>query len=144
MAPHSTCIAAMHGSIVCQTLAEAEAMADAGFDRILLTYPLVGHAKWARAAALASRVNLRAIGDSAAIAHGSLRSCHLRVRSGSSSSAIPASGAQECKRRRTPLPSRQRSPQIPELRLDGLLTHPAPSASQPWSRGRSSSCWKHL
>src|SRR5579862_9131892 len=45
--------------ITCQKLGEAEVMADAGLDDILLSYPLIGPAKAARLAALAKRVTMR-------------------------------------------------------------------------------------
>jgi D-serine deaminase-like pyridoxal phosphate-dependent protein len=56
--------------IACQKLGEAEVMADAGLDDILITYPLVGRPKAARLAALARRVKVGVVGDSAAVAEG--------------------------------------------------------------------------
>ena len=56
--------------ITCQKLGEAEVMADAGFDDILLSFPLVGAAKAERLAALAERVKMTVVGDSAAVAEG--------------------------------------------------------------------------
>jgi D-serine deaminase-like pyridoxal phosphate-dependent protein len=53
-----------HG-ITCQKLGEAEVMADAGLDDILLSYPLIGPAKASRLAALASRVTMRVAVDNA-------------------------------------------------------------------------------
>src|SRR5207344_2275125 len=44
--------------ITCQKLGEAEVMADAGIDDILLSFPLVGEAKAERLAALAERVKM--------------------------------------------------------------------------------------
>ena len=57
--------------ITCQKLGEAEVMADAGFDDILLSFPLVGEAKAERLAALAERVKMTVVGDSAVVAEGS-------------------------------------------------------------------------
>ena len=54
--------------ITCQKLGEAEVMADAGLDDILLSFPLVGAAKAERLAALARRVTMSVVGDSAAAA----------------------------------------------------------------------------
>jgi D-serine deaminase-like pyridoxal phosphate-dependent protein len=51
--------------ITCQKLGEAEVMADAGLDDILITYPLVGAAKEQRLAALAGRVHIAVAADSA-------------------------------------------------------------------------------
>ena len=56
--------------ITCQKLGEAEVMADAGFDDILLSFPLVGEAKAERLAALAERVKMTVVGDSAEVALG--------------------------------------------------------------------------
>src|SRR6186713_1073095 len=46
------------GGITCQKLGEAEVMADAGLDDILLSFPLVGIAKAERLASLAGRVTM--------------------------------------------------------------------------------------
>src|SRR5437660_3367057 len=56
--------------ITCQKLGEAEVMADAGIDDILISFPLVGGAKAERLAALAERVTVSVVGDSAAVAEG--------------------------------------------------------------------------
>lgn len=45
--------------ITCQKLGEAEVMADAGLDDILISYPLIGPAKALRLAALARRITMR-------------------------------------------------------------------------------------
>lgn len=63
-------VAAGAGGITCQKLGEAERMADAGFDNILLSYTLVGGAKAHRLAALARRIKLTVCCDSAVGAHG--------------------------------------------------------------------------
>ncbi|HWK44564.1 MAG TPA: alanine racemase [Stellaceae bacterium] len=51
------------GGITCQKLGEAEVMADAGLDDILISYPLIGPAKRDRLAALARRVTMRTAVD---------------------------------------------------------------------------------
>jgi D-serine deaminase-like pyridoxal phosphate-dependent protein len=56
--------------ITCQKLGEAEIFADAGFDDILISFPLVGAAKAERLAALARRAHIGVVGDSAAVAEG--------------------------------------------------------------------------
>jgi D-serine deaminase-like pyridoxal phosphate-dependent protein len=56
--------------ITCQKLGEAEVMADAGIDDILVSFPLVGEAKAERLAALAGRVKMSVVGDSSAVAEG--------------------------------------------------------------------------
>ena len=45
-------------------------MADAGIEDILLSFPLVGEAKAERLAALAARVKMTVVGDSAVVAEG--------------------------------------------------------------------------
>jgi len=49
--------------ITCQKLGEAEVMADAGLDDILLSYPMIGPAKAARLGALAKRVRMQTVVD---------------------------------------------------------------------------------
>lgn len=50
--------------LTCQKLSEAEVFADAGFDDILVSYPLVGEAKIERLRALAERVHVTVVVDS--------------------------------------------------------------------------------
>jgi D-serine deaminase-like pyridoxal phosphate-dependent protein len=50
--------------ITCQKLGEAEVMADAGLDDMLISYPLIGRAKALRLAALARRARMRVAADS--------------------------------------------------------------------------------
>ena len=67
--------------------------ADAGFDDILISFPLVGQAKGERLAALAGRVRIAVVGDSAAVAEGLSASWQATGTTwSSSSSATPASG----------------------------------------------------
>ncbi|MFL5902026.1 MAG: alanine racemase, partial [Solirubrobacterales bacterium] len=56
--------------IACQKLGEAEVMAAAGLDDILMTYPLVGARKAARFAALAREITMAAVGDSELVVRG--------------------------------------------------------------------------
>jgi D-serine deaminase-like pyridoxal phosphate-dependent protein len=63
-------VAAGACGITCQKLGEAEVMADAGLDDILISFPLVGTAKAERLAALARRITVSVVGDSAAVANG--------------------------------------------------------------------------
>src|SRR6188508_1155384 len=51
-------------------LGEAEVMADAGFDDLLVAYPVVGEAKLARLRALRERARVRVSLDSVAVARG--------------------------------------------------------------------------
>jgi len=54
--------------IACQKLGEAEVMADSGIDDILVSFPLLGTAKVERLAALARRMRIAVVGDSAEVA----------------------------------------------------------------------------
>ncbi|WP_413987915.1 D-TA family PLP-dependent enzyme [Labrys okinawensis] len=57
--------------ITCQKLSEADAMTDGtGIDDVLITYNLVGEAKQERLKALAGKVKLRVVADSAAVVDG--------------------------------------------------------------------------
>lgn len=57
-------VAAGARGITCQKLGEAEVFADAGFDDILVSFPLVGRAKIDRLRALAERVRVAVVVDS--------------------------------------------------------------------------------
>ncbi len=63
-------IAAGAAGITCQKLSEAEVMADAGFDDILITYNIIGLAKLARLKALARRCRVSVCADSKATIAG--------------------------------------------------------------------------
>lgn len=56
--------------ITCQKIGEAEVMADAGLDDILLTYNILGERKLARLMALAARVKLSMTADSMVVVRG--------------------------------------------------------------------------
>ncbi|GLS20310.1 alanine racemase [Labrys miyagiensis] len=57
--------------ITCQKLSEADAMTDGtGIDDVLITYNLVGEAKQERLKALAGKIKLRVVADSAAVVEG--------------------------------------------------------------------------
>lgn len=61
------------GGLTCQKLGEAEVMANAGFDNLLISYSIMGEAKLNRLAALARRVSLVVSCDGMAIADGLAR-----------------------------------------------------------------------
>jgi len=56
--------------VTCQKLGEAEVMADAGIDDILITYNLLGAAKLGRLAALAGRARVGVVADDATVVDG--------------------------------------------------------------------------
>jgi D-serine deaminase-like pyridoxal phosphate-dependent protein len=119
--------------ITCQKLGEAEVMAAAGLRDILLTFPLVGSAKAARAARLAGEVRLAAVGDSETVAR-------------SLAAAAAAEGTEirflvECDTgfRRTGVQSPEEAADLaelvaglPGLRFGGLMTYPTVPESGPW------------
>jgi D-serine deaminase-like pyridoxal phosphate-dependent protein len=63
-------IAAGAEGITCQKLGEAEVMADAGIDRILIPYNIIGEVKLERLVKLAHRVDLTVTADSAFTVQG--------------------------------------------------------------------------
>jgi D-serine deaminase-like pyridoxal phosphate-dependent protein len=121
--------------ITCQKLGEAEVMVDAGFDDIMITFPLVGQRKAQRLAALAHRVKLTVVGDSAPVAEGL---AEVLAQEG-----VVVDFLVECDTglARTGVQSPQAAAELAELvaRLDGLrfaglMTYPTRPESGPWLR----------
>jgi D-serine deaminase-like pyridoxal phosphate-dependent protein len=121
--------------ITCQKLGEAEVMADAGIDDILISFPLIGDAKAERLATLARRVTVSVVGDSAAVANGlsiALASHGLEVDflvecdTGNARTGVqsPAAAAELA----TLVAS------LDGLRFAGLMTYPTLPESGPWLR----------
>jgi len=121
--------------ITCQKLGEAEVMADAGIDDILLSFPLLGAAKAERLAALARRVRIAVVGDSAEVARslspvlaregvevGFLVECDTGFRR--TGVQTPAAAAELARLAASP----------PGLRFAGLMTYPTVPESGPWLR----------
>lgn len=121
--------------IACQKTSEAEVMADAGFDDILIPYNIIGPAKLERMMNLARRVKLSVAADSAftvrAYAEAAQKKgIELSVlvecdtgdgRCGVQSPAEAAGLARLIHR-------------LPGLRLGGLMTHPCTEHSDPFVR----------
>ncbi|CAM5766446.1 alanine racemase [Labrys miyagiensis] len=112
--------------ITCQKLSEADAMTEgAGIDDVLITYNLIGEAKRERLRALAGRVRLSVVADSAAVVDDL-------------SAAMDGSGHQltvlvECDTgaRRCGVPTPEAAAELsgriassPNLRFGGLMTYP--------------------
>jgi D-serine deaminase-like pyridoxal phosphate-dependent protein len=121
--------------ITCQKLGEAEVMAEAGLDDILISYPLVGQRKAERLAALAGRVKVAVVGDSAAIAEG------LAAVLGPQ--GIEVDFLVECDTgfERTGVQTPRAAADLAQLvaglsglRLAGLMTYPTLPESGPWLR----------
>jgi D-serine deaminase-like pyridoxal phosphate-dependent protein len=66
--------------ITCQKLGEAEVMADAGIDDILISYNLIGEEKMARLAALQARANMTVAADNAVVIDGLARAAAISGR----------------------------------------------------------------
>lgn len=116
--------------ITCQKLGEAEVMVDAGLDDILISYPLMGEAKAARLAALASRARMRVAIDnpialataaSAARQSGAEIGVLVEFDSGAARTGVTSVEAL--------LELAQAVRAAPGLRFDGLMTYPLSRAS---------------
>ena len=117
--------------ITCQKLGEAEVMADAGLDDILISYPLIGEAKSLRLAALARRLGtLCVVADSepavdsaarAALASGRTIGVLVEFDSGAKRTGVVSAG------QAVALARRVRDSE--GLRFDGLMTYPASTAT---------------
>jgi len=128
-------VAAGAAGITCQKLGEAEVMAAAGIDDILLTFPLVGRPKAERAARLAREVQLGVAADNERAARDL-------------SDACAAEGTEirflvECDTGfgRTGVQSPEEAADLgelvaglPGLHFGGLMTYPTVPASGPWLR----------
>jgi len=123
------------GGITCQKLGEAEVMAEAGLDDILISYPLVGRQKAERLAALARKVKVGVVGDSAAVAEGL---APVLARQG-----LEVDFLVECDTgfERTGVQSPQAAAELAELvaglpgvHFTGLMTYPTLPESGPWLR----------
>jgi D-serine deaminase-like pyridoxal phosphate-dependent protein len=113
--------------LTCQKLGEAEVMADAGFDDLLVSFPVVGGGKLGRLTSLLARANVRTIVDDATLlpgldsaasaagkALGVLVDCDTglgRTGVGSPADAVELAGVVDG---------------YPALRFDGFLTYPSP------------------
>jgi D-serine deaminase-like pyridoxal phosphate-dependent protein len=121
--------------ITCQKLGEAEVMADAGFDDIMVSYPLVGAAKAARLADLAGKVRMSVVGDSAAVAEG--LSDVLAGRGVTVDFLVECDTGYGRTGVQSPLGAAElaeRVDALPGLRFAGLMTHPSLAPSGPWLR----------
>jgi D-serine deaminase-like pyridoxal phosphate-dependent protein len=121
--------------ITCQTLGEAEVMAAVGIDDILISFPLVGETKAERLAALAQRITVSTVGDSAAVANGL---SNVLTRHG-----IEVGFLVECDtgNGRTGVQTPEEAAELAVLvhgldglRFAGLMTYPTPPESGAWLR----------
>lgn len=119
--------------ITCQKLGEAEVMADAGFDDILITYNILGDPKLHRLTRLASRVRLCVTADSATTIHGLSHAC---ASAGTEVGVMVEfeSGKQRCGVQ-TPQEAATLTrliTSLPGLRFEGLMTYPTTEQTVPF------------
>jgi len=119
--------------ITCQKLGEAEVMADAGCDDILLSYEIVGERNLRRLTALAGRVRVTAVADSPAVALG------LSAAAARAGLALPVLVDGDTGYHRTGVATpalavalAQRIAGLPGLRFAGLFTYPTLPTTRPW------------
>ena len=92
-------IAAGAKGITCQKIGEAEVMADAGIDDILISYNLIGDEKMARLGALQAKANMTVAADNSTVIAGLPQAAALPAgRSRWWSNATPAASAPASKR----------------------------------------------
>ena len=131
--------AAGAAGITVAKVAEAELYVDAGFDDVVIAYPVAGIAKWARIAALAGRARIavnvenptaaRGLSDAAAAA-GVTIGVWLDVDSGLGRCGVPAERQDDL------IVLGRLARELPGLRLEGLTTY---RGSRLPGRGRSRS-----
>lgn len=119
--------------ITCQKLGEAEVMADAGLDDILITYNILGESKLQRLTRLAKRIRLCVTADSDVTIRGLSQAC--------ASAGIEVgvmvefeSGKQRCGVQ-TPEEAAvlgRLITSLPGLRFEGLMTYPTTEQSVPF------------
>lgn len=115
--------------LACQKLGEAEVMADAGLDDLLITFPLLGAAKAGRLAALARRGRVGVTADSAAILDGLSRA--LAAARAEADVLVDCDTGYGRTGVRTPAEAAAlalRAASLPGLRFRGLATYPSTPA----------------
>jgi D-serine deaminase-like pyridoxal phosphate-dependent protein len=121
--------------LTCQKLGEAEVMADAGFDDLLVSFPVLGGGKLERLTSLLARANVRTIVDDAALLPG--------LDSAASSAGKPLGVLVDCDTGlgRTGVASPADAVELAgvvdghaALRFDGFLTYPSPPGAADFLR----------
>ena len=111
--------------ITCQKLGEAEVMADAGIDDILISYNLIGEEKMARLGALQAKANMTVAADNSVVSPACRRRPRFPAgRCRSWSSATPGANAPGSRLRRKPSRSHARSRPPKGLRFAGFMLYP--------------------
>jgi D-serine deaminase-like pyridoxal phosphate-dependent protein len=121
--------------IACQKLGEAEVMAAAGLDDVLITFPLVGPAKAERFAALARERRMGTVGDSAEVARSlSTALAHEGVEADFLVECDTGFGRTGVQSADEALELARLVSSLPGLRFAGLMTYPTLPESGPWLR----------
>ncbi|HEX7015012.1 MAG TPA: D-TA family PLP-dependent enzyme [Cyclobacteriaceae bacterium] len=119
--------------ITCQKLGEAEVMADAGLDDILITYNILGAAKLQRLTHLAKRIRLSVIADSDVTVRGLSHAC------ASADTEVGVMVEFESGKQRCGVQTPQEATtlarlitSLPGLRFEGLMTYPTTGLTVPF------------
>lgn len=118
--------------IACQKLGEAEVMSAAGLDDILISFPLVGAAKWERAARLAREIKLEVATDSALSIEGLAAAAAGRSEVGILVDCDVGRWRTGVESPAAALELARLAAGLPGVRFAGLFTHPWPSAAADW------------
>ncbi len=117
-------VAAGAKGITCQKIGEAEVMAAAGLDDILISYNLLGEEKMNRLGRLLETVSVTVAADNATVVGDLPKARRWRgVRSASSSNATRAASAPASRRRRSHR-ARQARRRLPGLTFRGFMMYP--------------------
>lgn len=117
--------------VTCQTLREAEVMADTGVKNILIAYNIIGVPKLARLVALARRALISVVADSAFVVEGlSAAALANAVTIGVLVECDTGAGRCGVKTPGEVLPLAKQIASSPGLSFLGMLTYPAPGGRQ--------------
>jgi D-serine deaminase-like pyridoxal phosphate-dependent protein len=127
--------------ITCQKLGEAEVMADAGLNDILISFPLVGVNKLSRLVGLARRARVTISGDSETVAcglshelSGAGLECDFLVECDTGMGRVGAQTPRDAARLATLVDA------LPGLRFAGLMTYPTPDDGGAWLAAAREAC----
>jgi D-serine deaminase-like pyridoxal phosphate-dependent protein len=119
--------------IACQKLGEAEIMASAGIEDILITFPLLGVSKATRFAALAAEHQLATVGDSETVVRG--LSAALAERQASAGFLVECDTGFGRTGVQTPEAAAELgalADALPGLRFEGFMTYPTLAGTGAW------------
>lgn len=127
--------------ITCQKLGEAEVMAEAGVDDILISFPLVGASKLSRLVRLARRARVTVSGDSETVARGLSDAlsgagleCGFLVECDTGMGRVGVQSPEDAAGLAMVVDT------LPGLRFTGLLTYPTPDDGGAWLADARAAC----